>query len=198
MRQTLVALGGYLVSKHITDPANATAVANGLAPALLLLASFLWSHFHLGQAAENGPAPSSSAKSGAAAGVSLLLGSLMLTGLCAGVSLVGGCGTTPQKAAYVTAGTTITGVDAAMTAWADYVAQFHPPASQEAAVKAAYGKYQAAMLVMVDASQLYVTLAGSGSTNSPPAMDKANQASQAAAQAFADLLTLLRSFNIKI
>jgi hypothetical protein len=130
--------------------------------------------------------------------VSLLLAATILTGLVAGGSLVGGCGTTPQKVAYATAGTTVVTVDAAMSAWGDYVKAYHPPATQEAQVKAMYEHYQASMVVVVDANQLYVTLAGSGSTNSPPAQAAALSASAVAAQAFADLLNLLRSFGVKI
>jgi len=114
-------------------------------------------------------------------------------GLCGGAAL-SGCNTTPQQATYRAAGTTVTTVDAAMTAWGDYVKQFHPAATDELKVKAAFEKYQAAMLVVIDANTLYVTLAGSGSTNSPPALDQSAKVAAAqsqASQAFADLLNLL-------
>jgi hypothetical protein len=130
--------------------------------------------------------------------VPVLVAAVVLSGLCAGLSLVSGCGTTPQQATYVAAGTTITSVDAAMTAWGDYVAQFHPPASQEAAVKAAYQKYQAAMTAVVDAMQIYVTLSGSGSTNAPPALATVTTAQTLASQACADLLALLTQFGVKL
>jgi hypothetical protein len=85
-----------------------------------------------------------------------------------------------------------------MTAWGDYVAQFHPPASQEAAVKAAYQKYQATMAALVDAVQIYVTLAGSGSTNAPPALTTVTTAQQLASQSLADLLAMLTQFGVKL
>jgi hypothetical protein len=156
----------------------------------------------VGLAARDNNVTSEQAGAGGTAGpsrlVPLVLMLVMLSGLCAGVSLVGGCGTTPQKAAYATASTTAVTVDAAMAAWGDYVHQFHPPASQEAVVKAAFDKYKAAMLALVDANQLYVTLAGAGSTNAPPALDKSTQAQQQAVQAIADLLALIRQSGVKI
>jgi hypothetical protein len=133
--------------------------------------------------------------------VSLLIVMVMLSGFCAGLSLVSGCGMTPQQASYRAAGVTVTTVDAAMTAWGDYVKQFHPPASQEMQVKAAFEKYQAVMLAVIDANTLYVTLAGSGSTNSPPVLDAAAKVAAVqmqASQAYADLLSLLTQFGVKL
>jgi hypothetical protein len=128
----------------------------------------------------------------------VLLPVLLSVSLCAGFFLVSGCGTTPQQASYQAAGTTVTTVDAAMTAWGDYVKQYHPPVAQELQVKAAYEKYQASMVLLVDATQIYVTLSGSGSTNAPPAADKVTILQQQASQAFADLLALLNQFGVKL
>lgn len=113
------------------------------------------------------------------------------------VSLTG-CNSTPQQVSYRTAGTTVVSVDHAMTAWGDYVAAKHPPADQEAKVKAAYERYQSAMASFAAANVLYVSLAGSGSTNATGAKISADAAQQQAATAFSDLLTLLGQFGITL
>jgi len=109
-----------------------------------------------------------------------------------------GCSSTPQTIAYRAAGTTVITVDKAMNAWADYVTVYHPPAAIELEVKGAFDKYRAAMLIMIDAAQVYVALAGSGSSNAPAAQADVAAASAAAAAAFADLLNLLRSFGVNL
>lgn len=109
-----------------------------------------------------------------------------------------GCISTPATVAYQTEATTVTSADAAMNAWGAYVAQFHPPASQEAAVKAAYLKYQAAIEAVIDASQVYVTLTASGSTNTVAAQNNVAAVTQLASQAFANLLNVIKQFGVKL
>lgn len=112
-----------------------------------------------------------------------------------------GCATSykTEKAADIT-------VSAAMTAWGNYVAQYHPPVSQELQVKAAFEKYQAAEILAVDATHSLFDLtstnsATAGSTNavsSATAQAKVTQAVAAEAQALADLIALIQGFGIKI
>lgn len=66
--------------------------------------------------------------------------------------VMSGCGTTPTDTLYKVEATTITTVDAAMLAWADYV-RSHPetPQSQRKAVKSAYQEYYGAQLVVAAA-----------------------------------------------
>lgn len=116
--------------------------------------------------------------------------------LLCGIGLfAGGCSTTPQQVAYRTTGTTIVSVDAAMKEWGAYVATAHPPASQEAAVKNAYEKYQAAMATACDAGAIY---ASTSSTNAPAASAALNQAIANAGQELADLERLITSFGVKL
>ena len=46
--------------------------------------------------------------------------------------------------------------------------------------------------------QIYVTLAGSGSTNAPPALTTVTTAQQLASQSLADLLAMLTQFGVKL
>jgi len=112
-----------------------------------------------------------------------------------------GCATSykTEKAADIT-------VSAAMTAWGNYVAQYHPPVSQELQVKAAFEKYQAAEILAVDASHSLFDLTATnastaGTTNAVSqsvAQAKVTVATQAASQALADLVALIQGFGIKI
>ena len=128
-------------------------------------------------------------------GVSLLMTGLLLLGL---LGCYSGCTSTPARIAYNTVSTPAVAVDAAMTAWGDYVAQYHPSAVAEMKVKAAFEKYQAAELLAIDAAQAYATLASSGSTNSLGAQLQAGLTSQTAANALADLVNLLRNIGVKL
>ena len=190
IRQALTALAGFLVSKNITDQANATVVANGLAPAVLLLVSFVWSHLHLSKVSNPSPTSSGSANSI----LSLLLGSLIIAGF------LQGCTSPPARIAYNTVAAPAVSVDAAMTLWGDYVAQYHPTAATELKVKAAFERYQKAELLAIDAAQAYAALSASASTNSVAQAARLNSlaSSQLASNALADLVNLLRNIGVKI
>lgn len=118
--------------------------------------------------------------------------SLMLF-LCAGIAIapfMTGCGTAPERITYQTASVTEITIDNAMTAWGHYVAQFHPPASEERAVKDAFEKYQAAALVVADAGKALAEGTGSQS-----ALDVAIQNASAS---LGDLINLIQKFGVKI
>lgn len=105
-----------------------------------------------------------------------------------------GCKSGPARVAYNVESSTQTTVKLALKAWGDYVAKFHPPASDEAKVKTALEKYKAAAILAVDATRFSVSL---GSTNAPAA-SAADTATQAASLALSDLLGVIRSFGVKI
>lgn len=108
---------------------------------------------------------------------------------------VAGCGSTPQKAAFRTVGATQIGVDAAMTEWGAYVKAFHPPASQEQAVKDGYEHVQKAMAVVCDAGAVY---AAAGQTNAPAAFGALQTAIANANTEISDLEGLITSFGVSL
>ena len=126
-------------------------------------------------------------------GVALSL--FMVLGL-AGVMV--GCAGTPARIAYNTVAAPAITVDQAMTAWGDYVAQFHPPVATELKVKAAFERYQKTELVAIDAAQAFATLSSSGATNTVMERLQSDLTSQAAATALADLVNLLQNVGVKL
>lgn len=125
---------------------------------------------------------------------------LLLVGLLGLGSVVSftGCQSTPARIAYNTVSAPAITVNAAMTAWGDYVAQWHPPVAQELQVKAAFEKYQAAELAAISAAKVYADLAASGNTNSLSARVNTEIQNQTASQALADLVNLVRSFGVNL
>lgn len=65
-----------------------------------------------------------------------------------------GCSTTQQTKAYQVVSASYTSVDAAMKAWGNYVATYHPPKEDELLVVRAYTSYQAATRVVIDACRM--------------------------------------------
>src|SRR5690348_11672850 len=108
---------------------------------------------------------------------------LFLLPLLALLSLGWGCGchSTPARVAYNVESAAVITVDQAMSAWGDYVNEFHPATDQEDAVKDAYEKYQFAMLASIDATQAYVTAKASGATNAAAMFADSTQAQGEAA-----------------
>ena len=111
-------------------------------------------------------------------------------------AFVSGCNTTPQQATYQAVGTTAVSVDTAMTLWGTYVAQSHPPVTQEQAVANAYLKYQNAMAAVCDAGAVYS--AAASSTNAPAASLALQGAIANANQEILDLENLIASFGVKL
>lgn len=125
-----------------------------------------------------------------------LMGFACLGLICGIGALATGCSTaTPQQITYQAAGTTVVTVDAAMKEWGAYVQAEHPSAAEEAAVRAAYDKYQAAMAAACDAGAIYASTA---STNAPAASLALNQAVANASQELSDLENLISSFGLKL
>src|SRR5882757_5507695 len=112
-----------------------------------------------------------------------------------------GCSTSQQSVAFKSASATQVTVDAAMTAWGDYVRAFHPPDSQRAQVRDLFNRYKACTIALIDAEEVLVSL--NNSTNAPAgdvASATNNQAAAltAASQALADLVDAIRSFGVKM
>jgi len=70
--------------------------------------------------------------------------------LCSLLLLAAGCASFERTSGKALASSALT-VDAAMKAWAQYVVLQHPPADQEAKVRAAYEQYQRSMRLAQDA-----------------------------------------------
>jgi hypothetical protein len=121
----------------------------------------------------------------------LLIGALALG--MAGV--VTGCKTAPQTVAYRAAnGTTLT-VETAIRTYNVFAAQGKTTVAQNQQVKAAYEKYQAAMLVVCDAGAIYAATSG---TNAPAASLALQVAVQNSTASIADVVNLIQSFGVKL
>lgn len=114
---------------------------------------------------------------------------LLLGTLCLGFTA---CKTSQVAAAYKAENATVHTVDAAMTAWGDYVTQFHPGVAAELKVKAAFDRYQKVLLTTVDVSQIAALNAG---TNAPTGLTTVPTELQTA---IADLLATIQSFGVKL
>lgn len=112
------------------------------------------------------------------------------------VALLTGCASA-EKAAYTATSATYTTVDAAMTAWGAYVAQFHPGVNMESAVKRTYEQYQAAARGVADAGLAYrkAVDAGGDATGVKASLD---QALAVASSALGNLVNILAQFGIQL
>lgn len=114
-----------------------------------------------------------------------------------GIALAGLITTEGCKTAYKATSASYIAVDTAMKVWGDYVAQKHPSQAQELAVKAAYEKYQASVVVITD---LGISVANAQAAGQPTA-DLQKQLTAALAnssQLIVDLETTIRSFGVKL
>jgi hypothetical protein len=150
--------------------------------AAMLLVNWTWGHF------THAAVPNDT--SGAGGSKTALILALMLPALC-----FTGCATAPTKAFKAVGATDIT-VVAAMGAWNDYVAQNHPPVSQELAVKAAFEKCQSAELLALDGTATAIPLTLTNGVTMKSIIVQAG--SPSAASALADLVNLLTQFGVKL
>jgi hypothetical protein len=185
IRTVLKIIGGIFLQHGLADYANLVNSADVIGLVTLLAGIYL-SHRAHATAPSTPPPPS---------GQSPIILCVLLAGLAASPLA---CSTSPQRASYQAAGATIISVDAVMTLWGDYVARNHPPASQEAAVKAAYEKYQASMAVACDAGAMYS--AGDNVDDKAAAILSASlrQAIADASQDLLDLENLIQTFGVKL
>ncbi len=175
-----------MVTKGYTDSNTAQMIAG----AFVALASIIWGVMHRNQ---DGQAQTIQIKQSA-------LSYVLICALSIGTfsTALTGCTSTPSRIAYNTVETPAASVDVAMTAWGDYVRQYHPTAATEAKVRDAFQKYQAAELLAIDAAKTYADQAASGSTNSFSAQVQSALTSQSAQSTLADLVKLIQSLGAKL
>ena len=181
--RTILKIAGALLLQH--GLTNSATVVNSpdVLGALSLIVGLVWSHFQHGTGDTANPRPPGGP------GASVICWALIA---CLALPLTfTGCSTTATTAGYKTAAAASITIDAAMTAWGDYVAANHPPAAQEIQVKNLFEKYQAAELLAVDTVE---TL----STNNPAGLAGFQAATGQAGQALTDLVNLLISFGVKL
>ena len=121
-----------------------------------------------------------------------ILSLLALCGLCGLLFTVPSC-STPDRTAYAVSKSASITAEAALGAWDAYVAQYHPPLAQEWQVKQAFERYQAAQVALLDAAIIYLQ-----TKDAPDAQTKLQAATAGAAAALADIISLVRTFGVKI
>jgi hypothetical protein len=169
----LQALSGFAVAQgYLSKSEEETMLALGSS-----LVVFFVSHFIHDDTTP--PTPSKTALL-----LALLLPALIFTG----------CASAPANA-YKAEGSAQITIDAAMTAWGDYVAANHPSAAVELQVRSAFEKYQQAELLAIDITAAYSSVA---LTNAPQATKNLTVASQNVANALSDLVALLQSFGVSL
>jgi hypothetical protein len=187
--RTLLKIIGTALATH--GAVKAAGIINGedVTGLVLAIAGAVWSwKFH----SDSTPASNSTNPTKTSLYV-FLVATLAFSGLVA----VTGCKTTPQQASYQAAGSASVTVEAALQAYNVFVTGKTDAATikQNAAVKAAYLKYQAAMAVVCDAGAIY---AASSGTNAPAASLLMQQAVSNANASIADLVALVQSFGVKL
>jgi hypothetical protein len=111
------------------------------------------------------------------------------------LSLTSGCAS--NQTVYRTSGTAKVTADAAMRTWGAYVAQFNPSVEKEQQVKAAFEKYQAAQLLLLDSAIAYRKAEASGGDKTA-AQAKLDASIAGASAALGDLIGLIESFGVKL
>lgn len=186
VRSILKLLGAALVAHGATKAAawvNAEDVA-GLAVAIVGL---VWSFI-----SHRAAAGTSTGSVGEGPGSKVIL-FLLLPALVFG-GLTTGCKSTPQQVAYQAAGTTSVTVESALAAYDVLAKAGKTSVAQNAQVKAAYLKYQAAFAVLCDAGAVYAAT----STTNAPAAAALQQAVANANASINDVVTLVESFGVTL
>jgi hypothetical protein len=132
--------------------------------------------------------------------LSVFLASAPLVYIPAGIALAGlatGC-KTANTAAYKATGAVVVTVDAAMSAWGDYVRTSHPPVAQEIAVKDAFEKYKAAALTVTSAGAAHAKVLATQGADPTSAASALNAAIAISSAALGDLIALIQKFGVKI
>jgi len=121
---------------------------------------------------------------------------LVISGATAG-ALLSGCQAPPQRIAYNEASGGQVTLDSLMTAWGDYVRQFHPGTNIEYKVLALYRKARTAELADIDAAHAYAN-AVSSTNGVIGTVVEAYQSpeGQAAVAEFRDFLTKIGVFDM--
>lgn len=180
--RTILKIGsGLLIAHGMTDTASALNAPDVIG-ALTLLVSLIWSHYSHG-AATPPPPPTRPPP----------MGVLYILAL-AGALCVTGCASAPRVTYQATSTSAVT-VETALKAYDVFAAAGKTTPAQNAAVKAAYEKYQAAFALVCDAGAVY---SATSTTNAPTASTALQAAIQNANQAIADLVALVQTFGVKL
>jgi hypothetical protein len=192
LQVVLILLGPLLIKHHIT-------FGNDLIDELAGTASdvwgIIWKFWHWNTTPDATPTdPPKTPPMSMGGAIHMIL----IAGLCLGLSgCLTGCGT-PQHTAYVAAGGVQVSAETAMAAWNVYVGQYHPPLHMELQVKAAYEKYQAAMVVVCDAGAIYASTSVTNAAGIMGASAALDTARNNASQDLADLVALIRALGVKV
>lgn len=191
----MAAIGGGILGAYILKPELLAGFPTWL-PGLGVLMSSIGTAC-LGVAARDNNKTSEQVGAGGQSQVSTkVLLFFLLGSLAVGTVVLQGCQAPPQRMAFNAVKAPAVTADQAMTLWGDYVHQFHPPASQERQVLDTYRKYKVAELAAIDAAQLAAN--SMSSTNSLLSTVTTQLQSPQAAQALADLVSLLRQFGVNL
>lgn len=185
LRTLLKIIGSALATHGLTKAAGIVNTEDFIG-LVLALAGVVWSHYN--HASDTPTTPTSKTSVYAW----LLIGALAI-GLTP--ALTGCKSTPPQTIAYQAASTTTITVEAAIRAYDVFAAQGKTTIAQNAQVKAAYEKYQAAAAVVCDAGAIYAATSG---TNAPAASLALQVAVQNSTASIADVVNLVQSFGVKL
>ena len=194
------------VVQNLLKSAGPFLAANGIATAqewqtvlgvLTAAVGWIW-HWHETHAAAVAAGKVSPASTPPASAIAPLVALFLIPAF-----LIAGCSTSANKMAYRVTGSTQIGADAAMTEWGAYVKAFHPPASQEQAVKAAYEKYQSGAVVVCDAGAAYASaVKANGGDTTVPTVTAAWAALQTAVSnrdtEISDMESLMTNFGVTL
>jgi len=178
VRTVLKIISGLLVAHGMSDTAGILNAPDVIG-AILLVASLIWSHY-----AHGDDAPPSLPKAPL----------LMLALALASGFVVAGCASAP-RVTYQAAGASVVTVETALKAYNVLAEAGKTTPAQNAAVKAAFLKYQAAFAVVCDAGAIY---SATSTTNAPAASAALQTAIVNANQSIADLVALVQSFGVKL
>jgi len=126
----------------------------------------------------------------------ILLATLLLCAFALSPAFTG-CKSSPATTAVRVSDSAKVTVEAALGAWDAYIVANHPPLAQQAAVKKAWERYQAAQLLVLDTALILKEAQATGG-NTITAKATLDSAIANGGQAIADLLALVRQFGAKI
>jgi hypothetical protein len=172
IRAVLKIGAGFMISKGFADENSMEAVTAGIVAAIAIV----WGLLHRNSATKVPP---------------LAIWLLVLLPLLP-MAALSGCSTAPANTYKAVSASDVT-LSAAMRAWGDYVAQNHPPASDEQIVKSAFEAYQQAELLALDAAAV-----AANAPDDPQALSNSQGTWNAASLAFGDLVNILEKFGVKI
>lgn len=122
---------------------------------------------------------------------------LLMAALSFGVVGITGCQTSPAKTAATISDASKITVEAALSAWSDYIPVGKPSLKQQEQVRDAWKKYKSAQILILDCAIIAKESEDAG-LNDPQAQEALNISIAEASTALVDLIKLLREFGVKI